>query len=155
MGLRRHPLFLFKDSSEIADAPVDGELVARLRASFAIVSAPPARLAERFYGRLFDAQPALRAMFPAEMGRQQEKLVATLRSVVERMACPAQSLAELAELGRRHAGLGVLPGHYRLVVNLLVASMAEASGGDWSPDLAADWTQTLTLMSDAMIAAGG
>lgn len=153
MGITRHPLFTTRTPTDLTETPIDAELVRRLQISFERMSDPGARLAERFYDKLFARHPELRSMFPGDMQRQRQKLLATLRAVIDRLSHPQETLTALIQLGRMHAGLGVKPAHYPIVVEILVAALAEASAADWTPDLALDWSQTLALMSEAMIAA--
>lgn len=151
MSITRHPLCAARSLRRLADAPLDGQLIQRLQASFQSLGAPETGLAERFYARLFARHPALRAMFPADLARQQEKFRLMLQRVIEDISNPDATLAALEALGRHHAGLGVRPEHYPPVVEILLAALAEAAGPDWTSELAADWGETLALISAAMI----
>ena len=80
MSVTKHPLFL--ESNTAQSIPVDRELVARLRASFALLAPRADELTALFYARLFAAQPGLRPLFPADMAAQRTKLAQTLAFVV-------------------------------------------------------------------------
>jgi nitric oxide dioxygenase len=92
-------------------------------------------------------------MFPADLRTQAEKLTAALDVVVRNFEDPAANAAVLAGLGRRHAGYGVKPEHYRLVVDLLVESMRELGGAAVEEARLEEWHGALRLIAQQMIAA--
>ena len=102
---------------------------------------------------MFALAPHLRPMFPADLGAQAEKLTAALDVVVRNLEDPAANAAVLAGLGRRHAGYGVQPEHYTLVVDLLVESMRELGGAAVDETRLREWHRALQLISQQMIAA--
>ncbi len=162
MALTRHPLSGALPA--LLDVPIDRAVVARLRASFEVLERVAtdakakgpeqeagARFAHRFYTRLFQQWPGLRLMFPTDLAAQEQKLVDSLRMVVEHLEEPEATRARLKELGQRHAGYGAKPEHYPIVCALLVEVMASTAGKAWGPELSADWTTALRLLSDAMM----
>ena len=58
------------------------EQVAVVQQSFAKVAPIADRAAVMFYERLFEVAPQVKAMFPADMAEQRQKLMATLGVVV-------------------------------------------------------------------------
>ena len=153
MAVRRHPMAVQTTSDALDRVPLDTALVARLRASYDIVRGHELRLAETFYAKLFALAPHLRPMFPADLRAQAEKLTAALDVVVRNFEDPAANAAVLAGLGRRHAGYGVKPEHYALVVDLLVESMRELGGAATEEASLQEWHRALQLISQQMIAA--
>lgn len=153
MAVRRHPMAVQTTSDALDRVPLDTALVARLRASYDVVRGHELRLAETFYAKLFALAPHLRPMFPADLRAQAEKLTAALDVVVRNFEDPAANAAVLAGLGRRHAGYGVQPEHYTLVVDLLVESMRELGGAALDEARVQEWHRALQLISQQMIAA--
>jgi hemoglobin-like flavoprotein len=151
MSITRHPLCAAGTLKRLADAPLDHGLIRRLQDSFHKIARPEVDLAGRFYGKLFERHPHLRSMFPADLERQKQKFQAMMLKVVDDLRDPDATLTALTDLGRHHAGIGVKPEHYPPVVDVLIDAIGEASGADWTPQLAADWAETLTLMSAAMV----
>src|SRR4051794_8211254 len=69
-----------------------------------------------FYERLFEIDPATRALFrPERMAEQRRKLVQALAAVVHALDDLGAVLPTIEALGRRHAGYGVTEAHYRSV----------------------------------------
>src|SRR5262245_42861742 len=126
MKVTIHPL------GALANAPqgiaADESLIRRLQESFRpLVDAKPS-LADRFYSRLFAAQPQLRSLFPQDMASQKKKLLETLNLVVENLRTPQAIRPRLQKLGESHVGYGARPEHYPMVLNALVGAMAELAG---------------------------
>lgn len=154
MTIRRHPVASAMSGDALARVPLDMGLVARLRATYEIVRVHELLFAETFYGKLFAVAPHLRSMFPCDIREQAAKLTASLDTVVLNFENPGANLAGLADLGRRHAGYGVRPEHYTLVVDLLIESMRDVGGEGIGESRLEEWRRALRLISDQMIAAG-
>lgn len=113
------------------------------------------RFAEVFYAKLFAAAPRLRGMFPDDLRAQAAKLTASLDAIVRNFEDPGANRLALSDLGGRHAGYGVRPEHYALVIDLLIESMREVGGITIQESGLGEWRSALRLISDQMIAAGG
>jgi nitric oxide dioxygenase len=146
MKLTKHPLML----SGALPVPVDQAVLRKLELSFEVLSQHAEAFTRGFYDRLFKAAPAVRGMFPAEMGPQREKLFESLKQTVSFLRDPAKELEHLSALGARHVGYGAKAEHYPLVCRCMVGAMAEACGPAWNADLSTEWTQALRLVSDLM-----
>lgn len=151
MKITKHPLML--DERASAAMPVDVGVVRKLEASFEVLKEPARAEAftRGFYDRLFAAHPGLRSMFKTDMTVQRGKLFDSLKQVIAHLKDPAAQADHLAGLGQRHAGYGAKPEHYPIVCGLMVEAMAEACGAAWNTDLATEWRQALTLVSEAML----
>jgi len=151
MSVTKHPLFLEANAAQ--SLPVDRELIARLRLSFTRLAPRADELTALFYARLFEAQPELRPLFPADMPAQRAKLAQTLAFVVASLEDGAALRAATERLGRAHVGYGARPEHYPIVAQTLVGAMAATAGPDWSEDLDRDWRTALERLAAAMLAA--
>src|SRR5690349_19245691 len=88
----------------------------------------PVALAESFYRHLFLLAPEVRAMFPADMTAQNEKLcralVAAIQALVEPDRYADRMEYDLGALGAVHVRrFGVLPEHYPYVGHALVRAV--------------------------------
>ncbi len=149
MGVSRHPY-----SSSLpswANVPVDPTAVARLRASFNAFASDGSRLASIFYAKLFERYPGVRTLFPTDIRAQEGKLMESLKAVVEHAEADPKLIEALRALGARHVKYGAKPEHYPIVCDLLIESMADASGPAWSVRLAAEWRQALEIVSRVML----
>jgi hemoglobin-like flavoprotein len=124
--------------------------VSLVQASFAQVRPLADAFARLFYTRLFELDPALRALFHTDMAEQRRKLIQMLDAIVEALDRPALIVAEVAALGQRHAGYGVLAKHYTTVEEALLWALAHELGERWTPEVAEAWRATYTLVAGTM-----
>ena len=150
MSVTRHPFFAGHGDSR--RFPSDRALAARLRASLVPLAPIANRLTRRFYERLFDARPDLRALFPRELDAQCEKLAATLWAVADASDDIGGAHGELARMGLDHAGYGARAEHYPIACAMLLASLVEAAGDAWDESTREDWRTALERISAAMLA---
>jgi hemoglobin-like flavoprotein len=147
MAITKHPLFL--DADNLGATPFDAALMARLRASFERVKPNAPALADAFYRRLFERAPQVRMLFPDDMVKQKQKLVAALALVVEEMHRPDVIGPKLAQLGVAHVGYGARPEHYPLVGATLLDALTEVGGLD--AELRTEWRTAIERISAAMM----
>ncbi len=133
------------------DFRTDPAVTARLRTSFAEVQTHGDQLAEAFYRRLFSMQPELRPMFTTDPAVQRQKVMDSLAAIVGVLDDHPGFDAYLAELGARHVGYGVTNDQYDVVVRALSGAFGDVLGPSMSPDLAAEWRDTLTHISERMM----
>ena len=151
MTVRRHPMAVNKEDMRLKRFPLDLDLVSRLRSTHARLREQGTRLADKFYERLFIVAPQLRPMFRSDLSTQSQKLMAVLDAVVQNLERPDDNAALIADLGKRHAGYGVKPKHYDLVIDLLVETMGEVLKFDSTCEELDEWRTALRLISDQMI----
>ena len=122
-----------------------------IRASFQRVAALGDEAGRLFYRRLFEAAPHLRGMFPQDIESQATKLRMALKLVVDNIGDWPKLGALVDALARRHVGYGVLPEHYALVGEVLLGTLAEALGDDFTPETRDAWTAAYTALAGRMI----
>ena len=113
----------------------------------------PAVIGDAFYSKLFSYNPSLRKMFPSNMGRQYQKLMDMINTIIARLDKLDELSDEISAMGQRHVQYGVRPGHYKLVGSSLIWTLKQGLGKDWTPEVETAWTQCYALLSDAMILA--
>lgn len=106
---------------------------------------------ERFYERLFESDPALRGLFPADMDSQHEKLTLMLASAIDLLDHREEFREKCAALGSRHEGYGALRGHYDLVNRLLVESLDDELEPPLNQAERSSWTKLLALITESML----
>jgi hemoglobin-like flavoprotein len=130
---------------------VNPESIHRVRASYALIAERVPGMIERFYALLFERLPAARRLFPTDMGRQRQHLLAALATVARNLHQASALEAPLRELGARHLAYGALPEHYPIVREALLDALAETAGQAWSTQLHADWRAALDQVAAAML----
>jgi hemoglobin-like flavoprotein len=125
--------------------------IALVEDSFRYVAPIAEPAAAIFYENLFALDPALRPLFAhAGMGEQGRKLMAAIGFVVGNLRQPEALLPAVAELGRRHAGYGVQPGHYATVGTALLATLEEGLGEAFTPAVREAWAAAYGLLAEVM-----
>jgi hemoglobin-like flavoprotein len=93
-----------------------------VRASFDRISVG-LRFSQKFYARLFEIAPELRALFPADLSAQMRKLMDMLASLVEKLDRPHELALTLEALGAQHRDYGVRPEHFAPVGRALLETL--------------------------------
>lgn len=124
-----------------------------LKETLAAVSSDPQRAAELFYVDLFERLPETKALFVSDMGRQGEKLIATLSAVVLQIKNWASIQTQIEDLGLRHVAYGVQSRHYTPTGKALIAMLSEVHGEAFTEEHRAAWQKAYDAVADAMITA--
>lgn len=123
-----------------------------LRSSFDLVATRQPRLTSRFYEIFFERYPRARALFGRNTARAQEEMLQRALIAVLDHIEDAQWLVEtLGALGAKHVNYGVTEEMYGWVGESLLATLAEVAGADWTPELAAAWTEAYGAISGLML----
>ena len=125
--------------------------IAAIQESFTKVVPISEQAANLFYGRLFEIAPAVKPLFRSDMTEQGRKLMATLSVVVARLENLESLLPAASALAKRHAGYGVKAADYQPVGAALLWTLERGLGEQWTPQLAAAWTEAYTILANFMI----
>lgn len=122
-----------------------------LRSSFVLVASREPELTHRFYDILFQRYPQVRPLFSRNTRDKQEKMLRdALVSVIEHLEDAPWLAQTLRALGAKHVAYGVTPEMYTWVGGALLATLAEAAGGAWNPELESAWTEAYGAIAGLM-----
>jgi hemoglobin-like flavoprotein len=108
-------------------------------------------VAHRFYERLFETDATARALFKSsDLPEQRRKLVQALSLVVQGIDDLATLTPAIADLGRRHAQLGVTEAQYESVGTTLLWTFEQVLGPAWTADAKMAWASAYSLLTDVM-----
>jgi len=124
--------------------------IVAVRTSFAQVAPIADQAAALFYNHLFAADPSLRTLFKSDMAQQGERLMAMVGAAVGLLEQPARLLPVLHGLGRRHAGYGVMPGHYDTVGSALIRTLRDGLGEAFTPEVELAWRAMYATVAGEM-----
>ena len=125
-----------------------------VRSSFAAVEPIADVAATIFYRRLFDLDPAVRALFAAtDMAAQRRNLMQTLTVVVRNLDRLEGIVPAVEALGRRHAGYGVRAEDFDTVGAALLATLAEGLGDAFTAETHDAWAAAYGILASVMIGA--
>jgi hemoglobin-like flavoprotein len=122
-----------------------------VQSSFAKVAPIADAAASLFYEELFRRDPALRALFKADMVEQRHKLMAMLGVAVAHLDDWDRISAAVVALGRRHVGYGVKPADYETVGAALMATLEQGLGDDFTPQVRDAWSACIAKVAGEML----
>lgn len=129
-------------------------VIEQVRRSCELVADRPVLLAETFYRQLFLMAPHTRAMFPADMTGQMQKMSDTLLTAITTLAAEdtEELEAALRRLGAQHRShYGVETDHYVYVGHALTRAVREVAGAQWSGSLSSAWIAVCQWVATHMI----
>lgn len=129
---------------------MNAEQVRLVQESFKQVAPIADAAAALFYGRLFDLDPALEALFKGDMIEQGRKLMQMLGVAVLSLDRLEQVLPAVRALGARHARYGVREKDYDTVGRALIWTLRKGLGDDFTPEAEAAWAETYAALAGAM-----
>lgn len=106
--------------------------------------------AELFYGKLFEIDPTLKAMFSDDIEEQGKKLMMMINTAVNGLDRLDQIVPAVQALAERHVGYGVTDGHYDTVGEALIWTLGQGLGDGFTDDVKAAWLTTYTLLANTM-----
>jgi hemoglobin-like flavoprotein len=126
------------------------EQIALVQSSFKAVAPIAAKVADLFYDRLFEIEPDVRPMFPADLSGQKVKLVAMLATAVNNLHQLDVVLPAVRDLGNRHRGYGVTAAHYAPVGAALLWTLERGLGTAFTSEIKSAWSEVYSTLADAM-----
>ncbi|MEU8679733.1 globin domain-containing protein [Streptomyces sp. NPDC048611] len=139
---------LTASASHTSPASPDAVLIRRTMAEIEPVAD---KVTSYFYALLFVQYPDLRALFPASMDTQRDRLFKALLTAAQHVDDAEVLSAYLANLGRGHRKYGTQPDHYPAVGECLLNALARYATTSWDPETQAAWVRAYTAISQIMI----
>jgi hemoglobin-like flavoprotein len=104
-----------------------------------------------FYDRLFEIDPSAQPLFRStDMPEQRKKLMQMIGVAVSGLDRVDETLAAVAELGKRHGTYGVTDEHYDSVGAALLWTLEKGLGEQFTPDVKEAWTTVYGLLAGTM-----
>jgi methyl-accepting chemotaxis protein len=131
-------------------APLSAHQIELVQSTFAIVETIADAAAELFYNRLFEHDPSVRPLFKGDITEQGQKLMATLKVVVNGLTKLEAIVPAVQILGQRHREYGVEEHHYDTVGAALLWTLEQGLGEAFTDEVHDAWAATYTLIADVM-----
>jgi hemoglobin-like flavoprotein len=109
--------------------------------------------AQLFYARLFEVDPGLRNLFRGDLREQGYKLIQVMDAAVNGLNRLEHLVPIVQQLGRRHVGYGVKDHHYGTVGAVLLWTLNQGLGPDFTEEVRAAWTAAYDVLASTMRAA--
>nr|WP_173266314.1 globin domain-containing protein [Streptomyces pacificus] len=146
-GPERYTAGLFPAAAERTASP-DAVLIRRTMEEIAPVAD---KVTSYFYALLFLRHPDLRALFPAAMDTQRDRLLKALLTAAEHLDDPSVLVGYLQQLGRGHRKYGTRPAHYPAVGEALIGALTRYASTTWDEETEGAWVRAYTTISQIMI----
>ncbi|MYT32417.1 MULTISPECIES: globin domain-containing protein [unclassified Streptomyces] len=122
-----------------------------IRRTMAEVEPVADRVTSYFYALLFVQHPELRALFPASMDAQRDRLFKALLTAAQHVDNSEVLGQYLSQLGRGHRKYGTQPDHYPAVGECLMSALARYATSSWGRETEDAWVRAYTRISQIMI----
>lgn len=107
-----------------------------------------------FYSTLFERYPQVQPLFGRNSRDEQAKMLTeAVAMLVANVDDPDFVKQTMVGVGRKHVDYGVEDHMYAWVGECLVATLAQVSADEWSPELETAWSQTLQAISNIAVEA--
>jgi hemoglobin-like flavoprotein len=107
-------------------------------------------VANAFYLKLFEFDPAMEVIFEKDMRDSGRKLVHLISAVVRGLDRIEFLLPAVRDFGRRQAAVGIREEHYGAVATALLWSLEQTLEEDFTADVKAAWIVTYGVLSQTM-----
>jgi hemoglobin-like flavoprotein len=122
-----------------------------VRESWRQVEPRAQELAQLFYERLFELDPATQRLFAStDMEAQGRKFWQMVAEIVRVLDEPDELVSQTAALGRRHLGYGVTDDQYELVGAALLWTLEQALGSAFSREVGDAWSEAYLMVATVM-----
>ena len=126
------------------------EKIALVQANWAAIEPIAPQAADLFYGKLFELDPSLRSMFPADMSEQKKKLMDMLGVAVKGLTKLDEIVPAVRRLGERHVAYSVQDEHYATVGTALLWTLEQGLGELFTAEAREAWTEVYTVLATQM-----
>lgn len=138
------------DLRAAAEQPPTARDIELIRDTLAVVEPLADRATAHFYALIFLHHPEVRALFPAAMDVQRDRLFRALLMAARSADDPAGLTEYLTRLGQGHRKYGTLTGHYAPVGECLVAALEKYCGSRWDAGTELAWRRAYGLIAKVM-----
>lgn len=124
-----------------------------VQGSWALVVPISDAAAEIFYGKLFELDPSLKALFKSDIKEQGKKLMTMLSTAVRGLDRLDEIVPAVQALGKRHVGYGVKDEDYDTVAAAFLFTLEKGLGDALTEEVRTAWVTVYTVLADTMKAA--
>lgn len=109
------------------------------------------QIARELFEQVFERDPALRKLLPADLTRVRQQLTASMALVWKNLDRMAALEAPLMELGRQLGEAGVTPGHYPVFRDAMATALEKAGEEAWPAPLRDAFGDALNSVGAVML----
>lgn len=133
---------------------LDQQTIAIIKSTVPILQVHGTTITTTFYGMLFENHPELLNIFNhanQRQGRQQTALANAVLAAAMNIDQLGNILPVVKQIAEKHRALGVLPEHYPIVGETLLAAIGQVLGDAATPEIIDAWAKAYGVIADAFI----
>jgi len=122
-----------------------------VKATAPVLQEKGVEITTRMYARMAEEQPNLKALFANTRDGQAERLASAVLAYSKNIDNLDALQASVEAIAKKHVGAKVLPEHYPLVGQLLLAAMQDVLGDALDEPTLEAWAEAYTFLADVFI----
>jgi nitric oxide dioxygenase len=133
---------------------LDQQTIAIIKSTVPVLQVHGTTITTTFYGMLFENHPELLNIFNhanQRQGRQQTALANAVLAAAMNIDQLGNILPVVKQIAEKHRALGVLPEHYPIVGETLLAAIGQVLGDAATPEIIEAWAKAYGVIADAFI----
>ncbi|KAA1187128.1 NO-inducible flavohemoprotein [Paenibacillus sp. B2(2019)] len=133
---------------------LDQQTIAIIKSTVPVLQVHGTTITTTFYGMLFENHPELLNIFNhanQRQGRQQTALANAVLAAAMNIDQLGNILPVVKQIAEKHRALGVLPEHYPIVGETLLAAIGQVLGDAATPEIIDAWARAYGVIADAFI----
>ncbi len=137
-------------SAPVDPSPISTQQIEWVQSTWRQVEPIANQAAALFYGKLFELDPSLKALFNTDMNDQGKKLMEILTVAVHGLNHLDTLVPAVQALGERHVGYGVETHHYDTVRTALLWTLEQGLGEAFTPEVQEAWDTVYGVVATTM-----
>lgn len=130
------------------------QTIATIKSTVPVMEVYGTQITSTFYERMFAAHPELLNIFNhanQKQGRQQAALANAVYAAAKHIDQLEAILPVVRQIAHKHRSLGILPEHYPIVGEHLLAAIAEVLGEQATEEILQAWAEAYGIIADVFI----
>ncbi len=126
---------------------------ALIRRSFSRVACCHPKIAQSFFDRLFELDPEIERLFPADLGAHKGKFMQMIAVLINALDQPERFSEIARKLGERHLRYGVQARYYPLAREAFLWALEQNLGDQFTPPVRQEWAAFYEALIADMLSA--
>jgi len=122
-----------------------------VKATAPVLQEKGVEITTRMYARMAEEQPTLKALFANTRDGQADRLAAAVLAYAQNIDKLEALGSSVIAIAKKHVDANVLPEHYPIVGQLLLAAMQDVLGDAATDDILEAWKEAYFFLADIFI----
>lgn len=132
-------------------SPISTQQIQLIQTSFSLIQNQSEQFSDLFYQTLFDLNPSVKAIFPADMDAQKRKLSSMINLLVNSCEVYERLTPAFKQLGESHKHLNLTEQDFEIVKQALLVTLEQLCGSSWNLETKQAWAEFYGAIVKAMM----